>query len=397
MVKPEHCGFGTQIRKSCYFDATVRWGAKGFSVYNHMYIPRDFGNPEHNFWNLVNAAILCDVAVERQVEITGPDAARFAQLLTPRDLSKMAVCQCKYVLLTNAEGGILNDPIALRLAEDRFWLSLADSDILLWAQGLAVHSGLDVTIREPDVSPLQLQGPQSRCIMQSLFGDDILDLRYFWLRVLELDGIPLVVSRTGWSSELGYELYLQDESRGDELWEKIMAAGTPYGLQPGHTSTIRRIEAGMLSYHADMDARTNPYELGLGRLVNLDTDAEFVGKAALTRIREEGIARKQIGLVIDGAPLSGPNTVFWPVTKDGARIGKVTSAVYSPRLDRNIALAMIGAEHAILGDRVEILVDDIPTQAEIVDRPFYDPSNESFIGVSRALAPASRATPQITN
>jgi glycine cleavage system aminomethyltransferase T len=161
MTQTEDFGFGTQIRKSPYFDATVRWGAKGFSVYNHMYIPRDFGDPEQNFWNLVNDAILCDVAVERQVEITGPDAARFVQMLTPRDLSKMAVGQCKYILITNADGGILNDPILLRLAENHFWISLADSDILLWAQGVAVHSGLDVTICEPDVSPLQLQGPKS--------------------------------------------------------------------------------------------------------------------------------------------------------------------------------------------------------------------------------------------
>ncbi|NNE52609.1 MAG: glycine cleavage system protein T [Sulfitobacter sp.] len=376
MTTGENFGFGTQIRKSPYFEATVRWGAKAFSVYNHMYIPRDFGDPEQNFWNLVNAAILCDVAVERQVEITGPDAARFTQMLTPRDLSKMAVGQCKYVLITNADGGILNDPVALRLAENHFWLSLADSDILLWAQGLAVFSGMDVTIREPDVSPLQLQGPQSGQVMRALFGESILDLRYFWLREVELDGIPLLVSRTGWSSELGYEIYLRDGSRGNELWEKIMAAGAPYGLQPGHTSTIRRIEAGMLSYHADMDAQTNPFELGLGRLVNLDTDADFVGKAALAHIRDEGIARRQIGLVIDGPPLKGPNTVFWQVTKDGAFIGKVTSAVYSPRLKQNIALALILAEHAVLGEGVEVVVDGQPTGAKIVDRPFFDPKKE---------------------
>ena len=229
-------GFGTQIRKSPYFDATVRWGARDFSVYNHMYIPRDFGDPEQNFWNLVNDAILCDVAVERQVEITGPDAAKFVQMLTPRNLSNMQVGQCKYILITNAAGGILNDPILLRLAENHFWISLADSDVLLWAQGVAVHSGLDVQIHEPDVSPLQLQGPKSGLIMQELLGDDILSLKYYWLRELDLDGIPLVVSRTGWSSELGYEIYLRDSSKGDELWEKIMAAGQAHGLKPGHTS-----------------------------------------------------------------------------------------------------------------------------------------------------------------
>jgi glycine cleavage system aminomethyltransferase T len=366
-------GFGTQIRKSPYFDATVRWGAKGFSVYNHMYIPRDFGDPEQNFWNLVKDAILCDVAVERQVEITGPDAAKFVQMLTPRDLSTMAVGQCKYVLITNAQGGILNDPVLLRLAENHFWISLADSDILLWAQGVAVHSGMDVAIREPDVSPLQLQGPKSGEIMQALFGEEILSLKYYWLREMELDGIPLIVSRTGWSSELGYEIYLRDGAMGDALWERIMATGMDFGLKPGHTSSIRRIEGGMLSYHADADIHTNPYELGLDRLVNLDIEAAFIGKAALRRIRDEGVKRMQVGLIIDAAPLRGPNTTFWPINRDGADIGKVTSAVYSPRLERNIALAMVAVEHAHLGAQVEVVLPAGPTMATVVERPFYDP------------------------
>ena len=373
MAQAEAFGFGTQIRKSPYFEATVRWGATGFSVYNHMYIPRDFGDPVQNFWNLINDAILCDVAVERQVEITGLDAARFVQMLTPRDLSKLAVGQCKYVLITNAEGGILNDPILLRLAENHFWLSLADSDILLWAQGVAVHSGMEVTIREPDVSPLQLQGPKSGEVMRALFGDSIMDLRYYWLRRVELDGIPLIVSRTGWSSELGYELYLQDSAHGDALWEKIMAVGQPLGLKPGHTSSIRRIEGGMLSYHADADITTNPYELGLDRLVNLDIEADFIGKAALKRIRDTGVSRRQVGLLIDGAPLKGPNTTFWPITREGATIGKVTSAIYSPRLKQNIALAMVTVDHAVIGTEVEVATAHGPARATIVDRPFYDP------------------------
>lgn len=375
-------GFGTQIRKSPYFDATVRWGAQGFSVYNHMYIPRDFGDPEQNFWNLVNDAILCDVAVERQVEITGPDAARFVQMLTPRDLSTMAVGQCKYVLITNAEGGLLNDPILLRLAENHFWISLADSDILLWAQGVAVHSGMDVTITEPDVSPVQLQGPRSGEIMKALFGESIMDLKYYWLRELDLEGMPLVVSRTGWSSELGYEIYLRDGSKGDLLWETIMAAGMEFGLKPGHTSSIRRIEGGMLSYHADADIHTNPYELGLDRLVNLDMETDFIGKAALARIKQEGVSRKQVGLIIEGAPLNGPNTSYWPIRKNGETIGKVTSAVYSPRLKQNIALAMVAVEHAHLGAEVDVvnrtgLVNEAGTErAVIVERPFFDPKKK---------------------
>lgn len=369
-------GFGTQIRKSPYFDATVRWGAQGFSVYNHMYIPRDFGDPEQNFWNLISTAILCDVGVERQVEITGPDAARFVQLLTPRNLSTLSVGQCKYVLITNADGGILNDPILLRLGENHFWLSLADSDILLWAQGIAIYAGLDVTISEPDVSPLQLQGPASGQIMQALFGDSIMDLAYFWLREVELDGIPLVVSRTGWSCELGYEIYLRDSAYGNELWERIMVAGQPFGLAPGHTSTIRRIEGGMLSYHADADRHTNPYEVGLGRLVDLDMPAEFIGKAALRRIHDEGIRRKQVGLFIEGEPLAGPNSEFWTVTQDGNTVGKVTSAVYSPRLGYNIALAMVDIDSADIGTRFEVLMPQGTQQAMVVDKPFYDPKKQ---------------------
>ena len=369
-------GFGTQIRKSPYFDSTVKWGATGFSVYNHMYIPRDFGSPEQNFWNLIEKSILCDVAVERQVEITGPDAYKFIQLLTPRDLSKLSIGQCKYVLIVNNDGGILNDPVLLRLAENHFWLSLADSDVLLWAQGVAVNSGLDVKISEPDVSPLQLQGPTSQEIMVKLFGEDIRDLKYYWLREYQLDGIPLIVSRTGWSSELGYEIYLRDGSKGNELYEKIMEAGKEHGIQPGHTSSIRRIEGGMLSYHADADIHTNPFELGFDRLVNLDTDIEFIGKEALKKIKQEGIKRKQVGLIIDCDPLSGPNTTFWPIEKDGKTIGKVTSAVYSPRLKKNIALAMIEINYSELGNQLDVQTHEGKYSATIVEKPFYDPKKK---------------------
>tara|TARA_B100000767_G_C19758505_1_gene534094 strand:- start:631 stop:1785 length:1155 start_codon:yes stop_codon:yes gene_type:complete len=380
MTAPKEFGFGTQIRKSPYFDATIRWGAQDFSVYNHMYIPRDFGNPQQNFWNLVNDVILCDVAVERQVEITGPDAAKFVQRLISRDLSKCAIGQCKYVLLTNAQGGILNDPIMLRLAENHFWISLADSDILFWAQGVAVNSGLDVNISEPDVSPLQLQGPKSGEVMQALFGASIVDLKYYWLREYELDGIPLIVSRTGWSSELGYELYLRDGSKGDLLWEKIMAAGKPFGIKPGHTSTIRRIKGGMLSYQADMDINTNPYELGLDRLIDVDADIEFIGKAALQKIRQQGVTRKHVGLIIDGAVIVGSNTRFWNLEKDGKVVGRVTSAVYSPRLEKNIALAMVNAEYSSLGTDFLVVKNNATdmdrAMATVVEKPFFDPKKK---------------------
>ncbi len=371
MTRPEDYVFGTLVRKSPYFEATLRWGVKAFSVYNHMYLPRSYGDAQENFWNLVNDAILCDVGAERQVEIAGPDAARFVQKLTPRDLSDMQPGQCKYVMLVDEKGGLLNDPILLKLAEDRFWLSLSDSDIMLWAKGVCVNGDFDVTLGEPDASPLQLQGPKSGDVMHELFGDRLDDLKYFHHRRIDLDSIPLIVSRTGWSKEFGYELFLLDHTRGDELWEKVMTAGEPLGLKPGHTSTIRRIEGALLSYRADADANTNPYELNMGRLVDLDMDADFIGKAALRRIHDEGPARKQVGLVIDCPPLDGANEDYWDVMEDGDTIGIVTSAVYSPRLDKNIALALVATDQAEIGKVLDVALGDTPARAEVVELPFY--------------------------
>ena len=366
-------GFGTQIRKSPFFEATQRWGCEGYSVYNHMYIPRSFGDPEANFWNLVNDAILCDVAVERQVEISGPDAARFVQYLTPRNLSKCEVGQCKYVFITTAEGGIINDPILLRLEENKFWLSLADSDVLLWAKGVQLHAGMDVSIHEPDVSPLQLQGPKSMDIMAAVFGDWIRDLKYYRCIEFELDGIPLVISRTGWSSELGYEIYLRDSIRGDELWEKLMEIGGPMGLSPGHTSSIRRIEGGMLSYVADCNLYNNPYEVGLGRLVDLDMETDFIGKQALIEICKQGVSQQQAGVELDGQPLPGPNDLYWPVFSGDLCIGKITSAIYSPRLQKNIALAMLDIGHVEIGSSATVETPFGTRGAKVVPKPFYDP------------------------
>jgi aminomethyltransferase len=365
--------FGTQVRKSPYSDAALRWGAKGFSVYNHMYIPRDFGDPRQNFWYLVNDAILCDVSVERQVQIKGPDAAKFTQFLCCRDLSKCQVGQCKYVLITDQDGGIINDPILLKLAEDHFWLSIADSDVLLWARGVAVNSGMDVDISEPDVSPLQLQGPKSRDVLRAAFGDAPTELKYYRFMEFDWDGVPLIISRTGWSSELGYEIFLRDGTQGEKLWEHLMAVGGPLGLKPGHTSSIRRIEAGMLSYHADMTLANNPYEMGMGRLVDLDMEADFISKAALTLIKERGVSQQLVGLEIDGDPFVGSNDFFWPVLEEGVKVGTVTSAIYSPRLQKNIALAMISIDHTASGRVLQVDKLSETRACTVVPIPFYDP------------------------
>ncbi len=373
-------GFGPRVRQSPFFAATLRWGAKAFSTYNHMYMPLYYDSPVADYWKLVEAVTLWDVGVERQVEIAGPDAARFTQYLTPRDLSKTQPGQCKYVLLCDEAGGIVNDPVLLKLAEDRFWLSLADSDVLLWAKGLALAGGWNVEVREPDVSPLQVQGPKSPQVMIDLFGDWIEELRYFYFRETELDGIPVVVSRTGWSSERGYEIFLRDGSRGDELWERIMAAGAPHGIAPGAPSTIRRIEGAMLSYGSDMDLSVNPYELGLGRLVNLDAPIDFVGKAALARIATEGATRRFCGLEIEGAPLHSGNREHWACSRAGVACGTLTSAIYSPRLEINMGLALLSTDATELGSEILIESPDGPLSAKVVPLPFYDPKKSLATG-----------------
>lgn len=361
-----------RIRKSPYFEATRRYGAKEFSVYNKMYLPMGYSDPETEFWNLVNNVNLWDVAAQRIVEITGPDALSFTNLLTPRDLTKCAVGQCKYVVIASQDGGILNDLVLLRLDEGRFWLSRADGDILMWAQGVAVNAHMDVEICEPEVAPLQVQGPKSRAVMENLFDGVVRDLAYYACTETELNDSPVIVSRTGWSAELGYEIYLRDSARADELWEAVMAAGKPFGIAPAATSRIRRIEAGILDYGVDMNAGTNPFEVGLDRLVDLDQEADFIGKATLRRVKSEGVERKLSGIEIHGEPLS-PNEDFWPVRHGGRRIGQVTSCVYSPRLGKNIGYAMLALPWTNLGTDLMVESPNAERAATVVEKPFVDP------------------------
>jgi aminomethyltransferase len=279
------------------------------------------------------------------------------------------------VLITDENGGIVNDPVLLRLEDDRFWLALADSDVLLWAKALACQRGLDVTVHEPDVSPLQVQGPRSKAVVQALLGDRVLELTYYTFLETELDGIPLVVTRTGWTGEIGYELYLRDGTRGVELWDRVMEAGRPHGIAPTGPSDIRRIEAGILNYGADMTLADNPYEVGLGRLVDLDADEDFLGKEALRRIKAEGPTRKLAGIEIDG-PRVEFNETRWPVSARGGPVGHVTSAIHSPRLGKNIGYAMLPIGLANLGTRLEVDTPWGRRDATVVKKPFLDPKKE---------------------
>ncbi len=366
---------GARLRRSPFYEATQRYGPRGFTVYNHTLFPISFDDVEAEYWHLLNHVTLWDVSVERNVEVAGPDGFRFAQLLTSRDLSQCAVGQGKYVLITAPDGGILNDPVMLRLDENRFWFALADSDILLYAKGLAANAGLDVELSEPDVSPLQVQGPSSKDVVRKLFGEGILDLKYYWFRQADLDGIPVLVTRTGWTSEVGYEIYLLDSSRGTDLWERIMAAGEPYQIRPTGPSDIRRIEGGIFNWGADFNHQNNAYEMGLERLVDLDSGAEFMGSEALRRIRDEGVRRRMVGVEIDGPPL-GFNFSKWPVRADGQEVGTVTSALWSPRLRKNIGFAWVPTERAAHGTGLEVETEVGPRSATVVPMPFVDPMKE---------------------
>ena len=359
---------GARLKRSPYFEATQRAGCRGYTVYNHMLLPIRYDSFEAEYQRLLADVTLWDVSVERNVEIAGPDGVRFAELLTPRDLSKCAVGEGRYVILTDEAGGIVNDPVLLRLEENRFWLACADSDVLLWAKGVARGSGMRVELRELDVAPLQVQGPKSRQLVTDMFGDGVSNLKYYEFRRTELQGIPVIVTRTGWTGELGYELYLLDPARGVDLWNRVMETGKRYNIAPSGPSDIRRIEAGILNYGIDMTLDNNPYEVGLERLVTLDKKADFVGRDALQKISTQRVSRKLVGVEIGGTPME-MNMTRYPVTSGGF----VTSCAHSPRLAKNIGYAMVPVEYSAAGTRLEVQAPDGTRSAVVVPMPFIDP------------------------
>jgi glycine cleavage system aminomethyltransferase T len=367
-------------RKSPFFESTKRAGCRSWGLYNHMLLPTLYDDPVTEYWALLNGVTMWDVAVERCVEISGPGALEFTNLLTCRDLSTCAVGQCKYVLLTDATGGIVNDPVLLRLAEDRFWLALADSDALLFAKGVAALAGMDVDIDEADVSPMQIQGPKSKDVIRGLFGDEIADLRYYWCAGAEVNGIPVVVSRTGWTGEVGYEVYLRDASRGDELWRIVEEAGAPFEIRAIAPSEARRIEAGIFNYGSDMRTEDTPFHItGLERLVELEQSTDFIGKDALRRVAEEGVDRKLVGIDIEGASMTDEGALndLWPVHESGkGPIGRVTAGAWSPRLERNIGYAWVPTSHMEVGTPLELQSNGDVRTATVAALPFVDPAKE---------------------
>jgi len=373
--------FGPWYRRSPFFEKTLAAGCSAYDIYNHMYLPGYYADPVEEYWHLLNAVTVWDVSVERIVEITGPDASELTNRLTCRDLTKCAVGQGKYVLITADDGGIVNDPVLLRVEENRWWLALADSDAGLYARGVAVNSGLDVTVREPEVYPIQVQGPKSKDVLVKLVGERILDVKYYWTLTTDIDGIPVVISRTGWTGEVGYEIYLLGPARGGDLWDRVFEAGREFDIRAIAPCEARRIEAGIFNYGSDMTIANNPFEvMGLERLVEPQA-ADYIGKAALERIRSEGVSKKLVGIEMPGEPLPFEVADKRPAYHRGEAVGTVTDLIWSPRLEQNIGYVWLPIELSGPGTPLEIeSADGDRWPARSAAIPFLDATKKVPLG-----------------
>ena len=371
MFKTSKLVFSPRVRKSPYFDSTMKYGAQAFTVYNHMYLPIAFEGPEEDYKKLLNGVQLWDVGCERQVQIKGPDAEALSQFLTPRNIKKCSKGQAMYAPFLDFKGGFINDPVMLKIDEDHFWFSLSDGDSLLWAQGIAAGYNFNVEIIEPDVSPLQVQGPNSTQLMAKVFGDWVNELGFYKFKELTHEGIPMVIARMGYSRERCYEIFLQDHSKGDSLWEMLWQEGQDLNISAGTPNVILRLEAGILSYLGDMDRTNNPYEVGLDWMIDLDQEDDFIGKEALREINLKGPKNKLMGAEIHGERMTVFNSEPWPVLIDGKKVGSMNALVYSPRLDKNICYTILDIDHAQSGTNIVICAPDKELKATLVDLPWF--------------------------
>ncbi len=358
-----------RLRPSPYYEATLAEGVCAFTTYNHMLMPTSYGKPLDEYWRLINGVSQWDVAVERQVQLRGPDAGRMAQILAPRDLSKCKVGQGKYVPLVNHQGVLINDPICLKLADDLYWLSIADSNIWFWASAIAAERGLRVEVSEPDVSPMAIQGPKAEDVVAHLCGDWVRGLKYFWFREFDLGGIPLVVARSGWSKQGGFELYLRDGSQGTKLWNLVKEAGQPWGIGPGNPNWSERVESGLISFGGDTDGQTNPYEVRMGKYVDLHVPDDTVGIQALRRISAEGPKRHSLGIILDAGDPVSPGFSWNPIYKDGVKVGDLTNCIFSIRVQKNLGFALISRD-CVVGDRVHSMVGGVMQSGVLTELPF---------------------------
>ena len=358
-------------RRTPYTDRVEALGVRAYSIVNHTLLPKSFGRSvEEEYWHLKTHVQLWDVSCQRQVELRGPDAARLAQWMTPRDLSSMEVGQCFYAPLIDETAGLLNDPVIIKRAPDWFWFSIADSDVLLWAKGLALGMGLDIVIDEPDVSPLAVQGPLAENLVASVFGERVRSIRYFHFLELPFGGHNLVVARSGYSKQGGFEIYVDEKSLAGALWDTFWEAGAPFGISPGCPNLIERVEGGLLSYGNEMTRENNPLEVNLDRFCRVDGKVDYIGRIALTKIAQSGPIQRVRGILFGDSPCP-PCSMPWPITVGKHIVGQVTTAIWSPLFKKNVALGMVRKEYWDFGQTVELDLPDGSCQTgEVSKLPF---------------------------
>ncbi len=369
MTTPPILSLTPRLRSTIFSSRVEAFGVKSYTVYNKMLLPTQIRGVEEDYHHLRSAVQVWDVACERQVEIAGPDAARFTQMLVVRDLRSFVVGRCGYTPLCDHDGRMINDPIVSRVGDDRFWLSIADSDVLLWASGIARTLGLDVEVTEPDVSPLAVQGPRADDVMAKVFGEVVREIKFFRFRALAFRGHEMFVARTGWSAQGGFEIYVDDAEIGGLLYDELMLAGVEFDIGPGCPNLIERIEAGLLTYGSDMTREHTALEAGLEKYCSLDAPIEAIGLDALRRQRDEGLSRRLCGYMIEGDRVPLPRAA-WPVLVDGAQVGTVTSAVWSPRLQTNVALGMMPIELTAIGTEMSVVAPDGTRSGRVCEVPF---------------------------
>jgi len=358
-----------RLRKSPFYKSTLDEGAETLLTYNNMLIPRGYGDREAEYWRLLNGVSMWDVAVQRQVQLKGPDAAKLAQILCARDLSAQAVGQGKYVAICDHNGTLINDPIAMKVADDCYWLSIGNSDIWFWARCVAGERGLNVEVSEPDVSPMAVQGPKAEDVVASIFGDWVRELRYFWFKHAEIEGIPIKLVRAGWSKQGGFELFLMDGTKGDQLWQIVKEAGAPFDIGPGYPNPSERTESGLLNYGTDTDENTNPFEVRMEKFVDLDVADDVIGITALRRIKSNGIKRHQLGIILEGGEENENQSIWLDILMDGEPIGHMTHKAWSYRLNRMIGYALVSVD-AHPGDVVQVLKEGKGVAGQLTELPF---------------------------
>ncbi len=361
-MNPPRLALSRRIRKTPYEQRVFELGAKVFTTYNHMPLASVYSSLQEDYDHLCENVQIWDVSCERQVEVVGPDALKLVELITPRDISKCKIGQCVYAPLVDERGAIINDPIIIKLAEDRFWVSIADSGVLLWLKGIVYGRGYDVNVFEPDVSPLAIQGPKSDDLLADMLGDHVRDIKYFWFIEEKMADTDVIIARSGWGGQGGYEIYLQDSSKGLALWDAVWEAGQKYHVRPGCPNLIDRIERGLLSFGSDVTMENNPYECGLDRFLESSKQAECMSSEAMNQFARNGVEKNLTCLFVGGAPLVSPRSTWNVLDENKNVVGIVTSLAFSKKYDSNIAFATIDTEANVPGKKLSV---DIEQEGEL--------------------------------